>query len=62
MNTQMGSALPSEKCWGQGRQCGSASNIRDEEEPAYEKEQDTHTERERDRHKEMLYSNRNSYK
>ena len=31
------------RCWGQGRQCGSTNNIRDEEEPAYENEQDTHT-------------------
>ena len=36
------------KCWGQGRQCGSASNIRDEEEPTYEREQDTRKERERE--------------
>ena len=34
-------------CWGQGRQCGSASNICDDEEPVYEYEQDTQRERER---------------
>ena len=36
------------RCWGQGRQCGSTNNICDEEEPAYENEQDTHTERARE--------------
>ena len=36
------------KCWGQGRQCGSASNIRDEEEPVYAHKQDRHTESERE--------------
>ena len=50
------------KCWEQGRQCGSAGNIRDEEEPVYANEQDRERERERDRHKETLYSNSNSYK
>ena len=35
-------------CWGQGRQCGSTNNICDEEEPAYENEQDTRPERERE--------------
>ena len=40
------------KCWGQGRQSGSASNIRDEEEPVYVHKQDRHTEREKERKKE----------
>ena len=40
-------------CWEQSRQCGSVSIVSDGEEPVYEKEQDTHIERERerDRHK-----------
>ena len=49
-----------ENCWGQGHQCGSMNNICDGEEPAYESKQDTHREgeRERDRHKEAIYSKR----
>ena len=43
-------------CWVQGRQCGSMNNIRDGEEPAYERKQDTHREKQRDRHKEEIYS------
>ena len=46
-----------EGCWGQGRQCGSASNILDGEEPTYESKQNTHIERERDRNKTVIYSN-----
>mgnify|MGYP006973879629 CR=1 FL=1 len=54
------------KYWGKGRQCGTASKNRDDEEPVCANKQDKHTqrerERERDRHKEMLYFNSNSYK
>ena len=35
-------------CWGQGRQYRSTNNICDEEELAYENEQDTPRERERE--------------
>ena len=44
-------------CWEQGRQCGSASKIRDGEEPTYESKQDTHIEREIGT-KESMYSKR----
>ena len=36
------------KCWGQGRQCGSKSNTLCDEEPAYERQNDIRTERERE--------------
>ena len=49
------------KCWGQGRQCGSESNIRDEEEPAYEKEQDTHTHTQREREREREIGTKKRY-
>ena len=51
------------KCWGQGRQCGSESNIEfcDEEEPAYEKEQDTHTHTQREREREREIGTKKRY-
>ena len=51
-------------CWEQDRKCGSASNIRDDEESVYTYEQGRHEERERerDRHKETLYFLSDSYK
>ena len=35
-------------CWGQGRQCGSKSNTLCDEEPAYERQNEIHTQRERE--------------
>ena len=49
------------KCWGQGRKCGSKSNTLCDEEPTYEKEQDTHRERERDK-EYAIFQILNSYK
>ena len=50
---KMGLCMEPHVCWERGRQCGSASNISDGEEPLYEYEKDTQIwrERERDRHK-----------
>ena len=46
------------KCWGQGRQCESASNIRDDEDLRMRVGKihaHTHTHTQRDRHKETIY-------
>ena len=47
------------KCLGQGRQCGSMSNILCDEEPAYESKQYTHKEREREREREREIGTKN---
>ena len=39
----------------QGRQCGSKSNTLCDEEPAYERQNEIHTEKETERHKEYKY-------